>query len=141
MGSLEMARALCRAAKYAGRCWKFQHHLPYEEMLKQGAMSDTDEHLYDFLERNVFIEQHFELKNYCDEIGITYLCTPFSLKAAQEIAELVPFFKIGSGEFQDSIIDGLKIIKTSYIFLGDVELFRIKENVKYYYKPISILHY
>ena len=136
MGSLEMARALCRAAKYAeADAVKFQHHLPYEEMLKQGAMSDNfDEHLYDFLERNALsLEQHFELKNYCDEIGITYLCTPFSLKAAQEIAELVPFFKIGSGEFQDRwFIDGLKILEKPVIFSSGMSSYsEVKENVKY----------
>ena len=63
MGSLEMARALCRAAKYAeANAVKFQHHLPYEEMLRQGSMSDNfEEHLYDFLERNALsLEQHFE---------------------------------------------------------------------------------
>lgn len=139
MGSLEMARALCRAAKYAeANAVKFQHHLPYEEMLRQGSMSDNfDEHLYDFLERNALsLEQHFELKNYCDEIGITYLCTPFSLKAAQEIAELVPFLKIGSGEFQDRwFIDGLKIIKKPVIFSSGMSSYsEVKENVEYLLK-------
>lgn len=136
MGSLEMARALCRAAKYAeANAVKFQHHLPYEEMLRQGSMSDNfDEHLYDFLERNALsLEQHFELKNYCDEIGITYLCTPFSLMAAQEISDLVPFFKIGSGEFQDRwFIDGLKMIQKPVIFSSGMSSYsEVKENVEY----------
>ena len=136
MGSLEIARALCRAAKYAeADAVKFQHHLPYEEMLRQGSMSDNfDEHLYDFLERNALsLEQHFELKNYCDDIGITYLCTPFSLKAAQEIANLVPFFKIGSGEFQDRwFIDGLKKIQKPVIFSSGMSSYsELKENVEY----------
>ena len=39
----------------------------------------------------------------CDEIGITYLCTPFSYKAACELedAGLAYAFKIGSGEMTD----------------------------------------
>ena len=136
MGSIEMARALCRAAKYAGAdAVKFQHHIPYEEMLKQGTMSDNfDEHLYDFLERNALsLKQHYELKDYCEEIGISYLCTPFSLKAAQEIADLVPFFKIGSGEFQDWwLIDGLIKLEKSVIFSSGMSSYpELKKNVEY----------
>ena len=139
MGSMEMARALCRAAKYAeADAVKFQHHLAYEEMLKQGTMSDNfEEHLFDFLERNALsLEQHFELRNYCNEIGITYLCTPFSLRAAQEIAELVPFFKIGSGEFQDRwFIDGLKILNKPVIFSSGMSNHsEVQENVEYLLK-------
>ena len=61
MGSMEMAKALCRVAKNAGAdAVKFQHHLAYEEMLKEGDMSDNfDEHLYDFLETNALnLDQH-----------------------------------------------------------------------------------
>ena len=36
------------------------------------------------------------------EIGIDYLCTPFSLKAAYELNQIgVSMFKIGSGEMTD----------------------------------------
>lgn len=136
MGSLEMARSLCRAAKYSGAdAVKFQHHIPYEEMLRQGTMSDNfDEHLYDFLERNALsLSQHFELKDFCDEIGVTYLCTPFSLKAAQEVADLLPFFKIGSGEFQDRwFIDGLAELGKPVIFSSGMSSYsELKENVEY----------
>lgn len=112
MGSYEMAKALARGAKKAGcDAVKFQHHLPSEEMLRDAKMSDNfDEHLFDFLIQNALsIDDHNNLKNFCDEIGILYLCTPFSLPAAKEILDLVPFFKIGSGEFQDLwFIDNLK---------------------------------
>ena len=47
------------------------------------------------------MEEHRTLKNFCDKEEIIYMCTPFSLKAAQEIQDLVPFFKIGSGEMTD----------------------------------------
>jgi N,N'-diacetyllegionaminate synthase len=59
--------------------------------------------LYDFLKRYALtLDQHAELKRYCESIGIHYLCTPFSWKAAQEVNELgVPGFKIGSGEMTD----------------------------------------
>jgi N,N'-diacetyllegionaminate synthase len=120
MGSLEMARTLARIAKIAGAdAVKFQHHIAYEEMLREATMSDNfDEHLYDFLEKNsLSLDDHIRLKNFCDELGILYLCTPFSFKAAEEIQDLVPFFKIGSGEFIDHwFIDNLKSLGKPVIF-------------------------
>ena len=105
MGSLDTAKEMCRQAKLAGcDCIKFQHHLPDEEMLPDVPMtSNFDIPLYEFLKRYALtLDQHKELMDYCDEIGIQYLCTPFSLKAAQELNELgVAAFKIGSGEMDD----------------------------------------
>lgn len=105
-GSLDNAFELINGAKSAGaNCIKFQHHLPDEEMLPNVPMSDNfDQPLYEFLKENAFtIEQHKEVKSYCEEVGIQYLCTPFSLKAAKELLEInVEFFKIGSGEMTDT---------------------------------------
>src|SRR5262249_6135728 len=65
--------------------------------------------LFDFLKLYALtLQQHEELKAYCDELGILYLCTPFSTKAALEIQHLVPAFKIGSGELTD--LPSLKVI-------------------------------
>lgn len=105
MGNLDVAKEMCRQAKLAGAdCIKFQHHLPDEEMLKEVPMSSNFEiPLYDFLKLHALtLDQHIELLNYCKEIGILYLCTPFSLKAAYELNEIgVSAFKIGSGEMTD----------------------------------------
>lgn len=120
MGSLEMAKTLARIAKNCGAdAVKFQHHIAYEEMLREAEMSSNfDEHLYDFLEKNsLSLEDHFSLKAFCDELGILYLCTPFSYQAAKEVAELVPFFKVGSGEFIDHwFIDKLCELEKPVIF-------------------------
>jgi N,N'-diacetyllegionaminate synthase len=106
MGSLEVAKAMAKLALITGcDAIKFQHHLPDEEMLPDVPMSDNfNIPLYDFLVQNALkLKQHEELKNYCDKIGIIYLCTPFSWKAAQELNELgVEAFKIGSGEMTDT---------------------------------------
>lgn len=136
MGSFEIARALCRAAKASGsNAVKFQHHIANEEMLRDAKMSDNfEEHLFDFLEENsLSLKQHEKLKLYCDEIDIQYLCTPFSLQAAKEIAPLVPFFKIGSGEFQDHwFIDGLSKIGKPVLFsTGMADISEVVENVEY----------
>lgn len=115
MGDLDVAKEMALQAKLAGAdCIKFQHHLPDEEMLKDVPMSSNfDIPLYDFLKLHALkLDQHVELKNYCDKIGITYLCTPFSYKAACELEEagIAYAFKIGSGEMTD-IPSLLKISK------------------------------
>lgn len=106
MGSMDYAKALVRMAASCGAdAIKFQHHLPDEEMLPDsGPMADNlpEEGLYQWLKTHAFtLDQHREIKKFCVQEGITYLCTPFSWKAAQEINDLVPAFKIGSGEAQD----------------------------------------
>ncbi len=106
MGNLDVAKEMALQAKLAGAdCIKFQHHLPDEEMLKDVPISSNfDIPLYDFLKLHALtLDQHIELKKYCDEIGIIYLCTPFSYKAACELedAGLAYAFKIGSGEMTD----------------------------------------
>ena len=103
-GDINLAIKMIDAAKEAGAdAIKFQHHLPDEEMLPIIPMSDNfDEPLYDFLKKNALkLDQHIKLKEYCDNVNILYLCTPFSYKAAEEINKLVPVFKIGSGEMTD----------------------------------------
>jgi sialic acid synthase SpsE len=105
MGNMDDAREMCLRAKLAGAsAIKFQHHLPYEEMLKDVPMSDNFETpLYDFLVKNALtLDQHVELMAYCNEIGIKYMCTPFSYKAAVELKSIgLDIFKIGSGEMTD----------------------------------------
>lgn len=112
LGNMDTAKEMARQSKLAGAdAVKYQHHLPDEEMLRDGVpMSDNfNMPLYEFLQLYALtLDQHHELKEYCDEIGILYLCTPFSKKAALEINDLVPAFKIGSGELTD--IPTLKVI-------------------------------
>lgn len=105
-GSTELGKEMALKAKLAGAdAIKFQHHLPDEEMLKDIPMSDNmQEPLYDFLKKNAYtIEQHVEVSKYCEQIGIEYMCTPFSYKAAKELKENIDIkrFKIGSGEMTD----------------------------------------
>jgi N-acetylneuraminate synthase len=106
MGSLKVAKDMARLAKLAGAdAVKYQHHLPDEEMLPDVPMSENmREPLYDFLKKNALnIEDHINLHRYCKEIGIQYLCTPFSYAAALELyrASILDAIKIGSGEMTD----------------------------------------
>src|SRR5215470_8905542 len=106
MGNMGAAREMALRAKLAGAdAVKYQHHLPEEEMLRDTPMSkNMSEPLFDFLKKHALsLSQHGELKHYCDEIGIQYMCTPFSYKAAEELVEarLLDVIKIGSGEMTD----------------------------------------
>ena len=104
MGRMDWARKLIDVSVLSGAdAVKFQHHIPDEEMLQDVPESDNfSEPLYDILKKYSFtLEQHQELKEYCDKFGIMYMCTPFSKKAADEIEDLVEIYKIGSGESTD----------------------------------------
>lgn len=106
LGSLETAKEMARFAKIIGAdAVKFQHHIPDEEMLKDDfpTSSNFNMPLYEFLKKYALkLEDHYELFKFCEEIGIIYLCTPFSLKAAIDLNEMgVYAFKIGSGEMTD----------------------------------------
>ena len=105
MGNIDTAIEMIKKAKLAGAdAIKFQHHLPDEEMLPDTPMSDNfDEPLYEFLKNNALtLDQHKTLKQICDDLEITYLCTPFSLAAAYELETINCYaYKIGSGEMTD----------------------------------------
>lgn len=120
-GDLKKAKKMVLKAKRCGAdIIKFQHHIPDEEMLKKVPKSKNFKiSLYDFLKKYALkIQDHYELKKFCELNSIKYLCTPFSYKAALELNELnVEFFKIGSGEFTDLMfIDKLIKFKKPIIF-------------------------
>ena len=90
LGNMDVAEKMVIEAKKAGAdCIKFQHHLPDEEMLPDTPMSSNfEEPLYDFLKKYALtIEQHSKLIEICKNNNIQYLCTPFSYKAAEELAK------------------------------------------------------
>lgn len=109
-GSMETAKELVRAAKEAGAdVVKFQLHLVGKnevggknEMIP-GSIQMWDGPLYDILQRNLFtVEMHKEIKEYCEQIGIEYLCTPFCTAAVDVLNDLgVKAFKTGSGELDN----------------------------------------
>jgi N,N'-diacetyllegionaminate synthase len=105
MGDIQAAKEMARQARLAGAdAIKFQHHLADEEMLPDAPMSDNfDEPLYEFLKKHALtLDHHRTLIDYCAEIGIQYLCTPFSWRAAQDLERLgIAAYKIGSGEMTD----------------------------------------
>jgi sialic acid synthase SpsE len=136
LGNIDVAKEMVRQAKACGvDAIKFQHHLPDEEMLRDGVPQSANFEipLYEFLQRYALkLDQHYELFRFCKELGIIYLCTPFSRKAAEEINEMgVDAFKIGSGELTD--LPTLKVIasfgKPMILSTGMAEWHEIDETV------------
>ena len=134
-GSLSKAKELATAARASGAdIAKFQHHIVHEEMLRDIPLSSNmREPLWDFLTRNALsIDQHVELASHCKDVGIDYLCTPFSVKAALELQDRVNpnMYKIGSGEMLDlpSISEIAKLGKPLIISTGMSSMAEVMET-------------
>ena len=148
-GSIKKAFKMVDLSKSSGAdVIKFQHHLPDEEMLKKVPKSQNFKtSLYDFLKKNALkLDDHYKLKNYCKKKNITYLCTPFSLKAAEELNKIdVCGFKIGSGEMPDhpTLKRLIKFNKPLIVSTGMSEVKEIKETyeiLKKNNKSISLMN-
>jgi len=99
--------------------------------------SDQDRTRQDYWKRINFTDENWiELSRYCSEIGIEFLCTPFSVEAARflEVNGLVKRWKVGSGQAVDwPLIDFLSqtqkplIISTGLI--SNHEIVLLKERL------------
>jgi len=101
-GNIAIAEQMVYMAHAMGAdCIKFQFHVLENEMLRDAPQSDNfEEPLWDTLERtNLSIDDHVRLKKLCEQLGILYLCTPFSREATDILEDIgVDFYKTGSGE-------------------------------------------
>ncbi|MEG1699019.1 MAG: N-acetylneuraminate synthase [Oscillospiraceae bacterium] len=107
-GSLELAKQMALAAKNAGAdIVKYQTAVPElvistfaEKAEYQKAQTGSAESQLDMVRRIHFgFAEHRELRDYCKEIGIEYLSTPFDLKSLDFLETLdMRFYKIPSGE-------------------------------------------
>lgn len=107
-GSMDLARQLINSAKKAGAdIVKFQtatnctsKYAPKAEYQKRETGEGTQ--LEMALKLRLTLDQHFELYQYCQKVGITYLSTPFDLESIDFLNTLkLPFWKISSGEITD----------------------------------------
>ena len=134
-GEIRIAKRMVYVAHAMGcDAIKFQMHILHNEMLRDvETSSNFDEPLYETLDKtNLSIEEHKELQALCNVLGIDYLCTPFSAKAADILDEMgVVAFKIGSGELTN--IPLLKHISSKgrpmIVSTGMSEPYEIKETV------------
>lgn len=114
-GSLGSAHAYVDLAKECGAdIVKFQMHIASEESTPSEPwrvkFSKQDASRYDYWKRMEFTQSQWqELKAHCDEVGIKFLCSPFSLAAVETLKEIgMPAWKVASGEvFSDQMLDAM----------------------------------
>lgn len=103
-GNLNVAKNMVSlAAKAGAECVKHQTHFVEDEMTEEAKSifpPNADVSIWEVMERCALsAEDEIALKAHAESLGLIYLSTPFSRKAADFLAEIdVPAFKIGSGE-------------------------------------------
>ncbi len=106
-GSLGTAHAFIDSAAACGAdAVKFQCHLAHEESTPHEPwrirFSKQDASRYDYWKRMEFTENQWHgLKAHCDELGIAFWCSPFSVKAVELLSRVgMRQWKVASGELQ-----------------------------------------
>ncbi len=103
-GDLNIARNMVSlAAKAGAECVKHQTHFVDDEMTDEAKTifpPNADVSIWEVMERCALsADDEAELKTYAESLGLIYLSTPFSRKAADFLESIdIPAFKIGSGE-------------------------------------------
>lgn len=103
-GNVDVAKNMVRLAALSGcECIKHQTHILEDEMTDEAKKifpPNADISIWDIMaECALSLEDEAELKHYAEKLGMIYISTPFSRKAADFLETLnVPAYKIGSGE-------------------------------------------
>ena len=150
-GDMKKAIKMIYDAYYNGaECVKFQCHIPGAEMTndaKKIVPSNANTDIYNIIERCSFNEeQERELKNIVEELGMIYLCTPFSIEAADRLESMnIKAYKIGSGEMNNlQLIEHVaKFGKPMLVSTGMNTLKRIRDTVNIiekYKTPYCLFH-
>jgi len=109
-GSMKMAKELINKAKECGADMiKFQTAKLDSLVSKYAQMADYQkantgktESQKDMLERLLLQFEDFEeLSEYCRKKGIIFLSTPFDIESIHFLKDLIPFWKVPSGEITD----------------------------------------
>lgn len=107
-GDLELARKMVDMARDAGADYiKFQTFVPEKLAARYAGKAEyqrkttgTDETQLQMLQKLTLTNENFiELKQYCDEIGIGFISTPFDIESIAFLEDLnIDFWKVPSGE-------------------------------------------
>ena len=103
-GSLEVAKKMVKTiAESGGECVKHQTHILEDEMTEEAKAiipPNASISIWEIMEKCCLsLDEEYELKEFSEKLGLIYLSTPFSRKAADFLNEIgVLAFKVGSGE-------------------------------------------
>lgn len=103
-GDLQVAKTMVELAAASGaECIKHQTHFVDDEMTEEAKSifpPNSEESIWDVMAKCALsAEDEIALKDHAESLGLIYISTPFSRKAADFLYEInVPAFKIGSGE-------------------------------------------
>ncbi len=91
------------AHKSGAECIKLQSHIIEDEMIpdaKKIVPMNANESIYDIMKKcRLSSNEEKKLKKYAESLGLIFLSTPFSRKAADRLEKIgVKAYKIGSGE-------------------------------------------
>lgn len=144
-GSLDEAKKLAELAASSGAdIIKSQFHIAEEEMsnsAKSVIPPHTKDSIYKIIEDcSLSIDEEYEFKEFIEELGTEYLCTPFSAKAAHLLGEMeVNAFKIGSGECNNfAVLDAaLSYLKPIILSTGMNTLESCKKSYDFLSKTIG----
>ena len=151
-GKLDVAMSMVDAAVRAGaRLVKHQTHIPNEEMsvaAKNIKPGNSDKDIYSVISENSLeLEEEIQLAQYARSKDIEYLSTPFSIKAAEFLADKinVSCFKIGSGECSNRIMirEVAKIGKPMIVSTGMNTLESVRKTVEIIEEegvPFALMH-
>lgn len=110
-GSLGILHSYIDAVAATGvQAIKFQLHIAEAESSAfepfRVKFSYEDSTRYDYWKRMEFSkEQWKEIKKHCDEVGLDFICSPFSNLAVDWLEEIgVKYYKIGSGEVNNLLV-------------------------------------
>ena len=96
------------AVKSGAKIVKFQCHFYEDEVQPDTKIKSPhfDQDRYEWVKRNTYpVSFWMELKQYCDELGVEFLCTPMSKGSAILLDNIgVNRWKIGSGDILDFVM-------------------------------------
>ena len=142
-GSLDKAKELIFLAKEAGAdAVKFQHFKAnniVSDLGFQNLKGDITSHQSSWKQSvfEVFKKYecndlwNLELKKTADEVGVDFFSTPYDYLSASSLADLVPCFKIGSGDITwiDFIVHLAKMNKPLFIATGASDISDVLRSV------------
>jgi len=151
-GSLELAKRLVDAAIGAGAdCVKFQlrdRTALYRTRADGGVAEDLGvEYIQDLLNKvELSVDEHREVREYCREKGITYMCTPWDEPSVDRLAAFdVPALKIASADLCNPylIAKAASLGKPLILSTGmsfEAEIIRAIAQVRGLGVPFALLH-